>query len=73
MTTLAQKLQEAFAARCHKLRYSSEEFARRIACRQTNASGWRLSVYRCPHCHGFHLTKRPQFPQGRPSQLAVTR
>lgn len=70
MTTLAQKLQEAFAVRCHKLRYSSEEFARRIASRQTNASGWTLHVYRCPNCAGFHLTKRPQFEHGK---LAVSR
>jgi len=43
-----------------KNRYATKEFAERLAQRGRTNQGWRISVYHCDVCDGWHLTKRPQ-------------
>ncbi|HTM68822.1 MAG TPA: hypothetical protein VL426_06020 [Candidatus Binatia bacterium] len=47
-------------ARCTgKRTYKSEAAARRTADDQERRGSPPLTVYHCPDCAGFHLTKRP--------------
>ena len=43
---------------CGKGRYPTERAAIKIALRSSLRSGTALRVYRCPDCHGWHLTSR---------------
>lgn len=54
------------AARCwktSKIRYATEAYARAqlvgtiIKRNRGNAARLEKTVYRCPHCNGYHLTK----------------
>lgn len=50
---------EAHSACGRKRRYPSEEAALSFASRSMNVYGSPpLKVYRCPYCHGWHLTHK---------------
>jgi hypothetical protein len=46
--------------------YASRPLAERAAQHYTAKRGWKLFVYRCERCKGWHLTKHPQFQGGKP-------
>lgn len=47
------------AACTTKKRYTTETYARRVAAELSEARGYPLRAYGCPHCGGWHLTKMP--------------
>lgn len=40
-----------------KNRYASKKLAHKAVAARTLKGGQKLSVYRCPACEGWHLTK----------------
>lgn len=43
-----------------KHRHPDDLTARAMALTQQEMSGYRIFIYPCPLCRGWHLTKRPQ-------------
>lgn len=45
----------------HQVRHNTMEQAATVAIRQIEAGRAKsLSPYKCPHCHGWHLTRKSQ-------------
>lgn len=56
----------AVERRCsHKNRYCDEATARAMGITQSIASGYKIYVYPCTICKGWHLTKSPQADRRR--------
>ena len=59
MSDIERRFKEIRRSECgRKKRYESEAEARATADHQARASGRELNVYRCPWCHGWHLSSR---------------
>lgn len=49
--------QDAKAACEGKARYESPSLAHKVGARR-NQNGFKVSIYRCSHCNGFHQGNR---------------
>lgn len=43
-----------------KVRYNDDIVARAVGQIEQRAAGYKLYIYPCPICRGWHLTKQPQ-------------
>jgi len=51
---------------CGKNRYATHREGIRAAMISSRRSGLALRVYRCPKCHGWHLTSKPNLAERAP-------